>query len=381
MSSDSLSLFLSRERAEALAAWRSSELNVVSLYLPVDESGVYPAILDRLIREAPAADPRARGLTQDLERLSRFVRSRFVPGARRGLCAFSCVKYGVFEAFASPEPFHASLTVADLPELGPLSAARRQYRRFLVLLADGSGARFMESHLGEWEELESLTGDFAGGDLARLSSRAEHWRVARGAELLVLGASATIHAALEPLLTARLRDGLIHEPVLAPDRPNQAVIERIAHNEREARKVRESVLVERFVVELGEGGAVAGLEAVAAALQQGCVQVLLVAGGYAKMGRCCPACGRLSVDHRSCSWCFRATEPVLDIVAELAERAAAAGVEVFRVAADRRLDAAGRIGACLAVPGAARPADVPMGRALRALFATKRAAPPRPGAD
>ncbi len=379
MSHDSPSLFLSSERAQALSAWRSSEPNVVSLYLPVDEAGAYPAALDRLLREAAAAEPALRGLPLDAERLARFVRGRFVPGSRRGLAAFSCAKYGVFEAFASPEPFSASLTVSARPDLGPLASACRQYRRFLVLLADGRRARFVESHLGEWEELESLAGELSGGGLARVADRAEHWRKARSADLFVLGASPETHAALEPLLTESLRDGLILEPVLAPDRPNEAVTERIAHNEREARKVRESVLVERFLSELRDGGAVAGLEPAAAALQQGCVRLLLVAGGYAKMGRCCPACGRLSVNHRSCPWCFRATEPVLDLVTELAERAVAAGVEVFRVGSDPRFDAAGRIGVCLAVPAAARRAAVPTARALRGLFAMKRTAPPRPG--
>ena len=97
--------------------------------------------------------------------------------------------------------------------------------------------------------------------------------------------------------------------------------------------------------------------------------------GYAKMGRCCPACGRLSVNHRSCPFCFRATAPVLDLVAELTDRAAAAGVEVLLVNGDARFDAAGRIGVCLAVHRTQRRAEVPEGRALRGLFAQKRTSP------
>jgi hypothetical protein len=147
----------------------------------------------------------------------------------------------------------------------------------------------------------------------------------------------------------------------------------------EARKVREAKLIQRFLDDLSDGVAVAGLEAVAAALQQGRASLLLVREGYAKMGRCCPACGRLSVDHRSCPWCFRTTAPVMDLVAELAERAEAAGIEVFRVAADARFDAAGRIGVCLSArKAAARRKDVPTARALRGLFALKRTSQ-RPG--
>ena len=142
---------------------------------------------------------------------------------------------------------------------------------------------------------------------------------------------------------------------------------------RAAPKTLDTDLIQRFLDDLRDGAAVTGLEAVAAALQQGHARLLLVRDGYAKMGRCCAACGRLSVNHGSCPWCFRATESVLDLVAELADRAAAAGVTVFRVAADARFDAAGPIGVCLTSPAARHAAAIPEARALRGLFALKRA--------
>ena len=373
MQSNLPSLFLSAERADALSAWRSSEANVVNLRMPVDAAGGYPAALDRLIREASTADAALQTVPLDLDRIVGFVRGEFVPGPRRGLCVVSCIKYGLFEVFASPEPLAAALTVSRRPEMNALSAIRRDYKRFLVLLADKRQARFIEMHLGESCELETLHGNFAGGGLAALAARAEELRISRRADRFVLGAPPALQAPLERLMTPELRDGLILEPLLAPDRPAAAAAERVAHNEREARKVRETVLVQRFLDDLRDGGAVAGLDAAAAALQQGCARLLLVREGYAKMGRSCEECGRLSVNHRSCPHCFRGTIAVLDLVAELADRAAAAGVEVFRVAGDARFDAAGRIGVCLGIPLAAPRAEVPTGRALRGLFATKRA--------
>src|SRR5579885_2470242 len=115
MTTESPSLFLSAERAEALAAWRTSDANVVSLHLPIDAAGAYPATLDRLVRESVQADPLLKGLSRDVELIARFVRGRFAPGGRRGLCVFSCSKYGVFDAFAAPEPFNASLAAAERP--------------------------------------------------------------------------------------------------------------------------------------------------------------------------------------------------------------------------------------------------------------------------
>lgn len=371
-------MFLSAEKAEALAAWRSSEPNVVSLHLPVDESGQYPATLDRLIRETAAALP-IKDVLKDYERIAEFVRSRFVPGGRRGLSVYSCAKYGIFEAFAAPEPFTPSMKVSDRPYLRPLSVLRARYYRFVSLQADERGARFTEIHLGEPSPLETLAGDFRGRGLVELADRAAaHFR-ARRADRLVLGAEPDLLAALEPLLEPDVAGRLIHESLLGPDRPVDAVVERVRHNELEALKLREDVLVSRFLDEMNGGGAVAGLDRVADALHQKRVARVLVRDGWAKMGRACPACGRLSVDHRSCPWCFRPTDSVLDLVSELCDRAVEDGIEVFRVVHDPRFDRIGRIGAEVTAPVETAPAAAPAARALRARFALKdgRASPLR----
>jgi len=373
MSVEPPSLFLSAEKAEALAAWKSAEHNVVSLHLPVDESGQFPATLDRLIRETAFAQPEFKTALKDLEAAAEFVRARFVPRGRRGLCAYSCAKYGIFEAFAAPEPFTPSLKISDRPYLRPLSVLRARYYRFVSLQADEHGARFTEIHLGEPSPLETLAGQFRGRGLVELAERAAaHFR-ARRADRLVLGAEPDLLAALEPLLEPDVSGRLIHESLLGPDRPVDALVERVRHNELEALKLREDVLVSRFLDELGAGGAVAGLDRVADALHQRRVERVLVRDGWAKMGRSCPTCRRLSVDHRSCPWCFRPTVSVLDLVAELCDRAVADGIEVFRVVHDPRFDGIGRIGAEVSSPVAAPRAAAPAARALRGHFALKNA--------
>jgi hypothetical protein len=371
-------LFLPNERLDALSATRSREADVLSLYLPIDPAGAYPHALERLIREASATSPALRELRGDLDLLIQFVRDRFVPGSRRGLCAFSSARKGLFEAFALPSSFTPFLSAGVRPQVSALVAASAQYRRFLVLLVNGSRARLVEIHGGEWQELESWDGVFSQDALVRMAQRAEVWRRGRGADLFILGALPAMQSRLEPLLSAELRAGLIVEPLLTPDRPIEAVVERVAHNERGARRVRESVLIERFLSELSLGSAVSGLAASLAALQRGGARLLLVREGYAKMGRCCPTCGRLSVDHRSCPWCFRTTEPITDLVAELSERASAAGIEVFRVGDDARFDAAGRIGVCVGAAAESPRREIPEARALRVLFATKGPHSPRP---
>ena len=74
MSAEHDHLFLSAEKADALAAWKSPAATIVSLYLPVDESGSYPATFDRLLREALAAQLPLKDVVKDIEKLSDFVR-------------------------------------------------------------------------------------------------------------------------------------------------------------------------------------------------------------------------------------------------------------------------------------------------------------------
>jgi len=352
---------------------------VVSLHLAIDAAGSYPGALDRLLRDSLAADPLLRGAVKDVERIAAFVREQFSPSGRRGLCVVSCAKRGLFEAFALPEPLKTSLTIADRPAVRPLESLAARYRRFLALLVDAHRARFVEIHFGEAIEVESHEGDFLGAGLAALAEHAAGLALSRRADRLVLGATEPALAALVATLPHVLQETLILEPLLGPDRPLEAVADRVRHNENEALKVRETVLVRRFLDEIKLGGAVAGLEAVAAALQQGCVKRILVREGWAKMGRCCPACHRLSLDHRSCAWCFRQTSHVLDVVAELVDRAVEAGVEVTPVSHHQDFDSVGRIGAELATPATRRP-EVPTARALRGRFALKngRASPLRP---
>ncbi len=375
MSSDQDHLFLSAEKAEALAAWKSPTSSIVSLYLPVDNSGAYPATLDRLIREAAATQPGLKVLTKDIELISEFVRARFVPRERRGLCVFSSAKHGIFEVYCTPESFSPALKVSDRPYLWPLTLLRSRYYRFVSLQADERGARFTEIHLGEPSPLETLSGDFRGRGVFNLAERAMALFHSRRADRLVFGADPTMLAAFEPLLEPEIADKLIHEPLLGPDRPVEAVVDRLRHNELEALKLREDVLVSRFLDQLQAGLAVAGLERVADALHQDRVARVLVRDGWAKMGRSCPVCHRLSIDHRSCPWCFRPTFPVFDLVSELCDRAVSSGIEVLRVVHDARFESIGPIGAEVKGPLPIRRPGISTSRALRGLFSLKHGGP------
>ena len=363
-------LFLSAARIEALAAFRSTDADAVTLHLAVDPGGLYPSTFHQLAADA-RRDPRMKLLNRDLERIEAFVAKEFVPGTHRMAAVYSCAKRGLFEVFGLPQPFKSTLTVAPSLDLRPLVSLGGQYHRFVACLLSPTKARFIELHMGEAIELESMEGSFDVIDgLGAVASRAGTLARERRFDRLILGAPRALESALVPLLDPALQKDLILEPVLGADRPIDAVMERVLHNEGQARRVRESVLVHRLLDEARQGGAVTGLEAVAAAVQQGCVSRVLVRDGYAKMGRVCGKCGHLSVDHRSCPWCFRATDAVLDLVSELIVRSMDMGCEIYRVIYDPRFDGICRIGAELKVP-VAKPAEPPTSRALRGHFAMK----------
>lgn len=368
-------LFLSAARIEALASFRSPQPDVLSLHLSVDDGGLYPGVLRQLFQEQSA---KLKPFANDLARMERFVSSDFVPGGHRGLAVYSCAKRGLFEAFGLPQAVKTDLVADECLDLVPLRALRNQYYRYGVLLAGPQGARFAEVYLGGCAELRVHNEPLEGAaQLKRVAALAEQLKSERRFDRLILGAEADVAARLAAFLDPELQKDLILEPLLGPERPNEAVLERVRHNEREARRVTESVLVHRLLDEAREGGAVTGLEAVAAALQQGCVSRVLVRDGFAKMGRACPQCGHLSVDHRSCPWCFKPTDMVLDVVGELVSRALEAGCDVFRVMHDPRFDGICRIGAELKAPKTG-PKPVPTSRALRGRFRLKDGRSSRP---
>jgi len=369
-------LFLSAARIDALAAFHSLEPDAVTLHLAVDGGGLYPSTFRQLAGEA-RRDARMKLLGRDLDRIEKYVETEFVPGPHRMAAVYSCAKRGLFETFALPQPFKSTLSAGEKLDMRPLEALSGQYHRFVALLLGPDKARFIELYMGQALELDALTGDFTGVDgLGTVAARAATLSRERRYDRLILGAVPELESALIPLLEPALQKDLIIEPVLGPDRPVEAVLERVLHNERQARSVRESVLVHRLLDEARQGGAVTGLEAVTAAVQQGCAARVLVRDGYTKMGRACPKCGHLSVANRSCPWCFCPTDMVLDLVSELGNKALDAGCELYRVMYDTRFDGVCRIGAELKVPSDSPKANrPPAARALRGHFAMKDGKP------
>lgn len=359
---------ITAKQMHELLTFRTPGTGVLSAYLEIDSGSTSQALL-RQFQKLAARQSGTEGIGEDLKRVERWIADELDPAGARAAAVFSAKRFGLWRACALPQPVKPSLTVGSQPELRPLISMADQYHRFGVLLADAQRARFLEVFMGgvrEYDELALKADDVPGGRPAFPKAAADKLEgLARnqGFQRIVVSASPEISEPLLGRLHSSLQQNLIVDTELAPDAASCAVLQRILECEREARKVRESVLVHRLI-DAARGGsrlAVLGLERTLEALQRGQVRMLLVRDGLAKMGRCCPSCGLLSLGWTKCVRCGRPTEAVFNVVSEMIHRALDGNCEVFRILHDSPLDNLGRIGAELvdgaAAPAPARPAD------------------------
>lgn len=362
-----------------LTSFEAPESSVVSLYLEITDWKTHPRIFQKMLAEAtPRLPGLQRELQEDVRRIEEYLAEPVPPGFR-GLAVFSSKRHGLWHACPLPQPVKDRILVGSRPRPEALLAMARQYHRYGVALVCRNRARFLEAYMGQITEYEELRLVHRGAGHAApahdyLKSAADMLAGlsrANGCDRVILGAA----PALVPLFIDRLRPDLEHnlilDPRITPGISLAEALDRIVLCEREARKVRESVLVHRLLDDAAAPvhAAVVGLHRTLDALQKGQARLLLVRDGFAKMGRACRHCGALSIGEPRCPACRRPTEAVFNLVEELVSRAIDQGCEVFRLLNETPLDNVGRIGAELAFSGAAAPA------APEALHAVRQAEP------
>jgi peptide subunit release factor 1 (eRF1) len=336
---------------------------IVSLYLEVDDGRDYVNAMRQLAKEVVHES----GFSiheEDLRRIQTYVETEFEPAGSRGLAVFSCKRFGLWRACPLPQPVKNKLRIDERPYLAPLLSMTDQHHRFGVLLASPGQARFLEVFMGQITEYQELALSAAGTEqqhdfLKTVTERLEGLARNQGFQRIVVGVSPSLSLPLVNHLHSSMQHNLILDADMEPELAASAVLDRITACEDQARQVRETVLVHRLI-DAARGSSrmgVVGLEGTLEALQKSQVRMLLVRDGYAKMGRCCPQCGRLSLNWPKCAECGRATGIVFNLVAEMVDRALAANCEVVRLFHDTPLDNLGKIGAELTCnpPETARP--------------------------
>lgn len=329
-------MLLTQKDLQRLLEFQAPAAQVVSLYLSFDGES-----LASVRRRRPQAEsPKLRA---DLAKLERAVSELRGTGVR-GLAAFSCDKLGLFRAFPLGLPPRAGLFVEPKPYLPPLLSLTDQHQRYGVAVL-GSRPRFLEAYLGSLEERPA---DLQASDPVQLAAALEALTRRQGLQRLILVAPQGLQAELQGRLHSLLQDNLILDSALDPELDDAGIARRLTAREREARMVREQVLAHRLLDEADAGRGVTGLAAVLAAFREGRVRRLLVREGFAKLGRNCPGCGRLSFEEPRCVLCGRSTEIVFDLVGELVDRTLKSGGEAITLFHPGALDNVGRIGAELA---------------------------------
>lgn len=325
--------------------------SIVSVYLEIDGNRAFTGALRQLLKAAGGGDDALSPLHEDFKRIERFVETEFDPAAFRGLAVFSSKRFGLWRVCPLPQPVKTKLQIAERPFLAPLLSMTDQHHRFGVVLAGPGRASFLEVFMGQIKEYEEMAvcGETIEEHefLKDISRKLDGLARNQGFQRIIVGVTPELSLKLVNHLHSSLQHNLILDTELEPEMTAAAILERILACEDQARQVRETVLVHRLL-DAVKGGArlgVLGLDRTLDALQKGQVRLLLVRDGYAKMGRCCPECGKLSLAWTKCLDCGRATETVFNLVAEMIDRALASGCEVFRLFHDTPLDNLGKIGA------------------------------------
>jgi peptide chain release factor subunit 1 len=361
---------ITRERLRRLAATRTSEAKVISLFINLDprEFATAPArgtevrsVLDRaarLVREDETLEHDARmALRADLERVQNELANGGVDAkGAHGLAIFASGPLDLFEVLKLSEPVDHEPVVADRPFIEPLSAIGPP-QWWCALLVNRRTARLFCGPGGALEELEFIQDDVHGQHDQGGWSQARYQRsvdkevadhLRHSAEVafgllkddlpvgILVGApqelanefEAELHPYLRERLAGRLDIDVEHSSAEDVRRAAKPAIDQAARDAQDAAVQR---MAEAFGS--GTGRAASGLDDVLVALHEQRVEILLVEAGFTAPGVECPVDGWLSAQAvATCPADGTATEPRTDVVETAVARAViqAADVHVLR---------------------------------------------------
>jgi peptide subunit release factor 1 (eRF1) len=362
---------LSRDLVRRLVEYDAGGV-VVSLYLDVDGRRYvrpqdYEYELEHLEKQLPE-DQRSHAAA-DLGRITEWVKGGIDRSTTRGIAVFSSVTTGLWEHVELPVPVRSQLVVNTSPHIKQLEGILDVNQRFGVLLVDKQRARMFAFELGELADRSELfdalprheddKGDFDKDHVRDHKEAAALHHLKRAAQVafavhqeapldhLIIAAPDEITPAVERELHPYLRERVaarLNVPVHARDGAvRQAALEVEAGVQRQ----REAALVERLRDGVASSnGAVAGLDAVLAALGERRAGTLILSDGYEAPGWRCGTCG-LASKGPDCPVCKGKMAKVDDVVEEAVEEAIAQSCHVEVCVGNADLDVLGRIGALL----------------------------------
>jgi peptide chain release factor subunit 1 len=187
-----------KDQLDRLAAFEPVAYPVVSLYLNAQPGPTGRDQFQTFVRKEFAArsrtyehgSPESESLTQDLDRISAFLRDELDPSAN-GVAIFACSGGGLFETVQLSAPIDQHwLSIGDRPHLYPLARVESLYPRYAALLTDTNTARILVFATGEVVAGQDVNGvktkwmAQGGWSQARFQRHIENFRVQHAKEVV-----------------------------------------------------------------------------------------------------------------------------------------------------------------------------------------------------
>ncbi len=348
--------FVTTETIEQLQGLSFPEARVFSLYLDMTperlKDAPWSTRYDHLVENmrGQIADKDSRKMFDVVaENIKEQVRNEYGRPQARGLALFTVperislkgkhkVKYSTFIHYHLPEPPQDTLLWDKAVELTPLLLQMDEHEPTGVVLADRQHGRFFLYYLGEtaeysiseWDDTAQRTKAVGMGAynheqwLAEQYKRHLHHLVnfiekigqQAGWRWLAIGGVDQLPEDLSKELPKMWREKLIGTFTLSLEANYNQVRDAVAPLVQAAEAQAEKETLETWIGHLEQkSNAVSGLDKALLALQEGRIQTLLVAAGFAHDGRECQQCPALTTTaDETCPYCGGVMTRVNDIV-------------------------------------------------------------------
>lgn len=346
---------------------------VLSIYLNTDPSeGNMEASKLRLRNMLKVVD-----LPEDEAIVERYFQHEY-DWSGKGVVVFSSSAQQFFRAYTLAVPVRNWIYVGDRPSIKILADVFDVYGGYGVALVDKQGARFFHFHLGELREQEGIVGEEIkhikrggassvhgqrGGsagqtgyeqeaierNMKEAAAFAAHFFEEKHIRRILIAGTDENVKLFRSQLPKTLQSLVMGTIPLAMTATHAEVLERALSIGKEVESRKEKVLVERLITSAAkEQGAVVGLEATLAAVNDSRVHTLVMLSGFRKMAYRCPVCKTLVLDKKdNCPVCSSPYEKVVDVIDMMVNQVLQKGGEVEVIQESKDLTQAGSIGALL----------------------------------
>lgn len=370
---------LSREELKELAKVRGNGAYFVSLYLNVNpatniKDSYLIHVKNMLKQTADSMQKDAlKRVSGDLEKIESYVLSN-KRIFKKGLAILSSREKDFWREFHVAVALKNEIVVDNTPYIKPLLDILDNYRRYAILLVGKESARLFLVHLGEIEEYTEVSsadvpGKHKKGGWFSLSEKSYERHTDYHVELhlkdvlkeldsflsgeyvdrLIIGGSEEAVIKVKAMLPQTIAAKIIGSFQAEMFANTKDVLEKVEPVLRTFEEKKETDTIDALLtMAMKNENAVIGIENVLNALQEGRVMRLVMLKDYKNTGLSCINCGNLAMQEiASCPYCKSEMQRVNYIVDLAAQKAVEQGAIVEVVSKNKKLEAAGNIGAFL----------------------------------